>query len=126
MFAADGSDIQYSSYMTRGSTNNEAEYQGLIEGLKLAAENGVKHITVKGDSKLVIMQMKGTYKVKAKNLQPIHKEAVRAKSVFETCTFQHVYRDQNRAADTNANKAMDERKSKVVFSANFHTKTSLK
>ena len=55
-------------------TNNQAEYLGLKEGLKIAVEEGFKIIKIQGDSLLVINQVKGTWKVKNKNLKIIKDE----------------------------------------------------
>ena len=55
------------------STNNVAEYMGLIEGLKQAIVLDIKYIEIEGDSQLVICQLNGIYKVKHSNLIPLYK-----------------------------------------------------
>jgi len=57
------------------ATNNVAEYRGLIEGMRRAGELGVRRLTVHGDSKLVIEQMKGAWRVRAEGLRALHDEA---------------------------------------------------
>lgn len=96
------------------ATNNIAEYEAVIRGLKaLAAEFPEKHflhheVLVRMDSKLVIEQMKGNYKVKHPNLIPRHLEARNTIArFFGKVSFEHVPREQNRDADALANEAMD-------------------
>lgn len=95
------------------ATNNVAEYEAVIRGLKAldAAFPGQMrsaNVTVRMDSKLVVEQMKGAYKVKHPNLIPRYMEArnVIARS-FGTVTFEHVPRERNEDADLLANRAMD-------------------
>ncbi len=56
------------------ATNNVAEYTGLLEGLKCAKRMGVNHLIVEGDSKLVVNQIDGVYKVKKSHLKLIYNE----------------------------------------------------
>jgi len=84
------------------ATNNQMEYRGLIEGLKKALELGVKELKVKGDSQLVIMQMKGVYKVKNPNIKPLYEEAKRYEH-FMKVDYLHIPREKNRRADKLAN-----------------------
>jgi len=92
------------------NTNNVAEYQALLNGLLLAQEKGIKHLQVYGDSKLVIEQVTGNWKVKSPRLIIIHREicALLLEKPFETITFQHIYRKNNKRADELANEALDE------------------
>jgi ribonuclease HI len=55
------------------TTNNVAEYMGLIEGLKQAIVLDIKYIEIEGDSQLVISQLNGIYRVKHSNLIPLYK-----------------------------------------------------
>ena len=88
-------------------TNNEAEYQGLINGLKLALKKEITILDVKGDSVLVIKQMKKEYKVAAPNLIPMYKEATELANAFESISFSHVFRNENKRADKLANESLD-------------------
>ena len=90
------------------ATNNVAEYRALIEGLELAAREGVKDLDVFSDSLLMVEQMKGRYKVKNPGLQPLHARARGLASTFDCVRFQAVRRELNKAADALANQAMDE------------------
>jgi len=85
------------------STNNEAEYTGLIIGLRRAVELGLEQLFVKGDSQLIIRQMKKEYKVKSGGLIPLYQEALRLSSQIKRIQFEHVYRHNNRRADELSN-----------------------
>ncbi len=88
-------------------TNNEAEYQGLILGLRAARNAGASDVVIRGDSQLVIRQMEGRYKVKAANLQAYAEEARALLRTFDAHRFEWVRRDANAAADRAANEALD-------------------
>ena len=86
-------------------TNNEAEYQGLILGLKWLNENGHDFAVIKGDSQLVIKQMTGEYKCRAENLKPYYNECIKLLK-GKNITFCHIERSKNTRADELANKAI--------------------
>lgn len=88
-----------SVYVGEKETNNTAEYVGLIEGLKLAFSNDITNLVVKGDSQLVIKQMKGEYKVKAVNLKILQIKAKQVADKFENIEFIHIKRELNKKAD---------------------------
>ena len=79
------------------TTNNEAEYLALIEGLKKAIDLGVSDLEILGDSQLVVYQMLGRYKVKANNLKPLHKEAKQLLTLIPKFTFTWLARKGNKA-----------------------------
>lgn len=87
-------------------TNNEAEYSGLIIGLKRAIEMNIKELNVEGDSLLVIKQMLGEYNVKSENLFKLYNEAKECQKQFKNITFTHIYRNQNKRADQLSNMAL--------------------
>ncbi len=89
------------------ATNNVAEYGGLIAGLERALELGVTSLAVHGDSKLVIEQMAGNWKVKAPGLQELFRTARAHAGRFTTISFQHVRRGGNAEADRLVNAALD-------------------
>jgi probable phosphoglycerate mutase len=89
------------------ATNNVAEYGGLIAGLTAAAELGATLVDVRMDSKLVVEQMSGRWKVKHPAMQPLAREAAGLVRQFEKVTFQWIPREQNKHADRLANEAMD-------------------
>lgn len=96
------------------ATNNIAEYEAVIRGLKKLSEAFPAEVltstplTIRMDSKLVIEQLKGAYKVKHPNLVPRYFEVknILARS-FNQVAFEHVYRENNTDADALANEAMD-------------------
>ena len=91
------------------ATNNIAEYTALIRGLELAADEGVKQLTVLSDSELLVKQMNGEYRVKNADLQELYRQAVHLRSQFENVTLAHVRREQNKRADFLCNEALDGR-----------------
>jgi len=99
------------------TTNNVAEYRGLIAGLTAARELGARRVAVRMDSKLVVEQMKGTWKVKHEGLQPLAREAVALQQTFDEVTFQWIPREQNKHADRLANAAMDRAAGKPIEAA---------
>lgn len=93
-------------FVGNNSTNNVAEYTGLIIGLKEAINLGIKTLVVEGDSMLVIKQMKGEYKVKSINLLHLYNEAKEIEKMFDFITFKHIYRENNKRADELSNLAI--------------------
>jgi len=93
----------FSHFVGENVTNNAAEYTGLIIGLTECLKRGVKNLCVKGDSLLVIQQMRGVYKVKSENLRGLYTQAKDLASQFETIEFRHVYREENKRADELSN-----------------------
>ncbi|GAA5147707.1 hypothetical protein GCM10023321_08890 [Pseudonocardia eucalypti] len=93
------------------ATNNVAEYQGLIAGLRAAvalAERGpVADVEVRMDSKLVVEQMSGRWRVKHPAMQPLALEAGRLVRDLGGVRFTWVPRARNKRADRLANEAMD-------------------
>jgi len=96
------------------TTNNVAEYTGLIAGLRAAAELKATQIDVRMDSKLVIEQMSGRWQIKNPGLRPLAAEAAALVARFVAVTFEWIPRERNKAADALANRAMDEAAGKPV------------
>lgn len=96
------------------TTNNVAEYSGLIAGLRAAAELGATRVDVRMDSKLVVEQMSGRWQIKHPGLRPLAAEAATLVSGFTTVTFDWIPRERNKLADALANRAMDEAAGKPV------------
>lgn len=91
------------------STNNVAEYMGLIIGLKRAKAMGIKELEVLCDSELLVKQLSGEYAVKADHLRPLHDEAQQLLKGFQWILVRHIPREQNVQADAMSNRAIDER-----------------
>ena len=89
------------------TTNNVAEYSGLIAGLKKAHElDPLAIIHVRMDSKLVVEQMSGRWQIKHPDMRELAKEA-RSIHSLDLITFQWIPREENSHADRLANKALD-------------------
>jgi len=84
-------------YIDSYTTNNEAEYEGLIRGLSRCLQMGIKRLSVQGDSQLVIRQMNGRYKVD--KMEEKYEKAQSFVRMFHVCTFSHIYREDNSKAD---------------------------
>ncbi|HJQ46209.1 MAG TPA: bifunctional RNase H/acid phosphatase [Amycolatopsis sp.] len=89
------------------ATNNVAEYSGLIAGLEAAAEAGASIVDVRMDSKLVVEQMSGRWKIKHEGLRELAERARGLVARFEQVRFEWIPRAQNAHADRLANEAMD-------------------
>ncbi len=89
------------------ATNNVAEYRGLIAGLAEAARLGATEVSVSMDSKLVVEQMSGRWKVKHPDLITLYRQAITAAMQFETVDYKWIPRERNKHADRLANEAMD-------------------
>ena len=94
-------------------TNNVAEYQALLHGLRFALDRGARRVRVFSDSELVVRQISGAYRVKHPAMVPLHREAVSLLRRFEEASVSHVRREQNKEADALANRALDEKASKL-------------
>ena len=89
------------------TTNNIAEYRGLIAALQWAVDHNVTEITVKGDSLLIVEQMRGNYKVKHEGLKPLYLQAKMLVMQIGNVKFEHVRREFNKEADRLSNVGMD-------------------
>ena len=90
------------------ATNNVAEYTAAIRGLERARELGATHVLLRSDSRLLIEQLAGRWKVKHPTLQRLHHEARSLIKEFEEVRFEHVRRERNVEADALANRGVDE------------------
>jgi ribonuclease HI len=90
-------------------TNNVAEYEGLLLGLRHARVLGVTSLEILADSELMIRQLNGEYRVKAPGLLPLFEQARALVRGFPSVTARHVRREENKDADEMSNRAIDER-----------------
>lgn len=107
LYAEDGSVLEEIGTYLGISTNNVAEWTGLLEGLRAALELGVDDLTVRLDSELVVRQLNGVYRVKHPGLIPLHQEAKRLLRRFARVDVGHVRRAENAAADKLVNQVLD-------------------
>ena len=91
------------------TTNNVAEYEALLWGMRAALALGASELVVKADSELVIKQLRGEYRVKNEGLKPLFLQAQALRRKFGSIEFSHVRRAENADADALANEAMDGR-----------------
>jgi ribonuclease HI len=96
-----------SKYLGDNKTNNQAEYCGLILGLKCCSNLNIKKLKVEGDSLLVISQMNKKYKVNSPLLLPLYEIANKLVSNFDKVEFSHIYRTNNKRADALSNSALN-------------------
>lgn len=94
------------SYLGK-TTNNQAEYHALKLGLEKAQEMNAQSVDVYMDSQLVINQMKGIYKVKNRELLPVHLAIKDLADRFDSVTYTHVPRELNKLADGMVNEILD-------------------
>jgi ribonuclease HI len=106
------SEVGLYGYLGR-ATNNVAEYQALIHALRYALSRGARRVRIFSDSELVVRQVEGRYRVKHPDMIPLHAEARALLTRFEEARVSHVPREQNREADRLANRALDEKASKL-------------
>jgi ribonuclease HI len=106
--AADGTLIEELHGALGIATNNVAEYNGLLTALKWAVDHGERDVQVRADSELLVKQMRGEYRVKHPNLQPLVARARVLVGQLDDVTFQHVRREENTDADRLSNIGMDE------------------
>ncbi|HZV77547.1 MAG TPA: ribonuclease HI family protein [Candidatus Babeliales bacterium] len=90
------------------ATNNVAEWTALLLGLEAAAKRGIRRLSVRLDSELVVKQLRGEYRVKHAGLQPLHQRARALLRKFAEVEVRHVPRAQNALADGLVNRVLDQ------------------
>jgi ribonuclease HI len=90
------------------TTNNQAEYTALKLALEECRTMGVREVQVYMDSMLVVNQMKGIFKIKNRDLWPIHEAIAKMAKEFDHINYSHVPREFNKLADAAVNRALDE------------------
>ncbi len=89
------------------TTNNVAEYQALIAGVRAAAGFNARVLRVRADSDLIVRQLQGEYRVRRPHLRPLYDEARALLAGFQEVDIQHVRREYNTEADALVNAALD-------------------
>ena len=102
----DGKVISKISKYIGFGTNNEAEYMALILLLQLATKSGIETLTVFGDSKLVVSQVEGAWKVRSHNLKSLYKEALELIEQIPNFSIKWIDRKGNKMADKLAKKGV--------------------
>jgi ribonuclease HI len=91
------------------TTNNIAEYTAAIMGLEYAKAQGCRKVRLLADSELLVKQVNGLYKVKNEGLKPLHAKVKELIASIGSVEVKYIPREQNKAADALANKAIDEK-----------------
>src|SRR3954469_4325013 len=95
-----GDKLKYVLQIHFAASNNVAEYEALIHGLRLAKELGIRRILCYGDSDLVVQQSSGDWDAKDANMASYRFLVQQLSRYFEGCEFLHVPRNDNNQADT--------------------------
>lgn len=108
LYNEDGDTLVEIAYVVGAkSTNNVAEYYGLLRGLEAARDLGATRVDVSMDSKLVVEQMTGRWKIKHPDMQKLARDARDVATSFDKVTYTWVPRAKNKKADELSNVAMD-------------------
>lgn len=110
----DGHIIEAFGYLGE-TTNNVAEYSGLISALEIALQENVTQIEIVSDSQLLVRQMLGEYRVKHPNLTPLFLKAIQLARRFRKFEIRHTPRAGNKDADRLANLAIDSGETRVSY-----------
>lgn len=89
------------------TTNNVAEYRALLLALERAEDAGADEVEIRSDSKLLVEQMHGNFKMRAEHLKPLLAEAVVRAKGFRSFAISHIPREKNTRADRLANLGAD-------------------
>ena len=102
-----GNQLQAKAFFIGRTTNNVAEYTGIIKALEAAKQIGAKKLMVFSDSELLVKQVNGEYKVKSEQIRPLFRQAVDLLGDFESWKVRHIVREKNKDADKLVNRALN-------------------
>lgn len=105
---ADGREIKRGGEFLGMSNSRLAEYYGLKEGLEQAIELGLKRVNFMSDSLMMVNQLNGVYQVKNMDLMQVYSDVLGLLSKLDSYSFTHVPREQNKEADAEVNRVIDE------------------
>jgi ribonuclease HI len=91
--------LKYVLQIHFAASNNVAEYEALVHGLKVAKEIGIHRNICYGDSDLVVQQVSGDWDAKDANMASYRFHVQQISGYFEGCEFHHIPRAENEAAD---------------------------
>ena len=107
VFYRNGEELYSFSEFIGSKTNNEAEYEALIRGIKEAHNLNLLSINIFADSQLVVRQITGEYKVKNERMKLLHQQALKLLGKLEHWNIEHVLRDKNKRADALSKSGME-------------------
>ena len=99
MTSPTGDTVQYVLQIMYTDSNNAAEYEALLHGLRMAISMGIQRLEVRGDSNLAISQVNGDFDAKDPKMAAYRNAVLKMSARFEGLEFHHVARDNNQAAD---------------------------
>lgn len=102
-----GRQIEARAFFLGRTTNNVAEYTGLVKALEAAKRLNAEQVTVFSDSELLVRQVNGQYKVKSEQIRPLFQQARELLGKFQSWKVQHLSRDKNAQADELVNRALN-------------------
>ncbi|KAL0447890.1 UNVERIFIED_CONTAM: Ribonuclease HI, partial [Sesamum latifolium] len=95
-----GEDLEFAIKFSFKASNNEAEYEALVIGLRMAHETGAKHLLAYFDSQLVVKQVEGAYEAKEENMIQYLQQIADLKTKFHHCQIIQIPREENAKADS--------------------------
>jgi len=104
---SEGTRLQSKAVLLGRTTNNVAEYCGLIKAIEAANKMGARELAVLSDSELLVRQINGQYKVKSELISPFFQQAIELLGQFRSWSVRHVMREENKEADRLVNQALD-------------------
>jgi len=104
---AGGASLEGHAGVLGHATNNVAEYQGLIQALRIARDREAADVEILADSELIVRQIQGRYRVKHPDLKLLYAQAMRLIESLESFRISHVRREKNKEADRMVNVALD-------------------
>ena len=107
VFYRNGDELYSFSEFIGSKTNNEAEYEALIRGIKEAHNLKLLSLNIFADSQLVVRQIIGEYKVKNERMKLLHKQALELLEKLENWNIEHVLRYKNTRADALSKSGME-------------------
>ena len=105
MIDPEGLEISHCFRFEFQATNNEAEYEALLAGLKVAKELGADFLLIKSDSQLVVNQVTGSYQAKGDNMIAYLERVQTAMAAFKATKIEQIPRTKNHRADVLAKTA---------------------
>ncbi|NIM19105.1 MAG: reverse transcriptase-like protein [Candidatus Latescibacteria bacterium] len=109
VYDKEGSELLRRTRSLGTTTNNVAEYEGVILALEIARELGAAELQLKLDSELVVKQLNKQYKIKNPKLGVLYSRASGLMEAFREVKVLHISREENREADSLVNAALDGR-----------------
>lgn len=107
VFLVDGLSEKEFGLFLGNTTNNVAEYSGIVLALEQARRLNVKEVAIYSDSNLCVQQIKGSFKVSSRNLIPLHDRVKKLLRFFTKWEIHHIPRERNGRADSLSNCVLD-------------------